>query len=71
MKTEFVLFGKSINMASRVRRRWLVVLVYAGLATFMAGFWFLDHWQGQSMVFLFCAASLANSFFSAALGLAG
>jgi hypothetical protein len=30
MKTDFVLLGMRINIASRVRRRWLVALIYAG-----------------------------------------
>ena len=32
MKTELVLFGTRIHLASQSRRRWLVILVYAGLA---------------------------------------
>jgi hypothetical protein len=59
MKTEFVLFGKRINMASRSRRRWLVVLVYAGFAALMAAFWSLDHWR-LSCVCIFIAALAVN-----------
>ena len=45
MKTDLLLQGKRISMASRTRRRWLVGLVYAGLAAMMTGAWFLDHWR--------------------------
>jgi hypothetical protein len=44
MRAEFVFFRSHINMAPRVRRRWLVVLMYAGYAVWMvSSFCFLDH----------------------------
>jgi hypothetical protein len=49
MKTDLLLLGKRICMASRMRRRWLVVMVYAGLAAMMTGTWFLDHWRISGM----------------------
>ncbi len=71
MKAKFFLFGRAVDMSSRRRRRWLVVLVYTGLTALMTGFWYFDHWKGQSMVFLFCAASLANSIFFGGIGFGG
>jgi hypothetical protein len=71
MKTEFVLFGRAIPMASRRRRRGLVALVYAGLAASMAGFWFLDRWSGLSIILLFCLAKMANSIFFGGIGFGG
>ncbi|MGA2217162.1 MAG: hypothetical protein ABSG51_03700 [Terracidiphilus sp.] len=68
MRAEFFLLGERISMASRARRRWLVVLVYAGLAAVMTGGWFLDHWQGLSAILLYCAASVANSNFFGGIG---
>ena len=32
MRTDFILLGTRINIASRSRRRWLVALVYAAFA---------------------------------------
>ena len=45
MKTELVLFGTHINMATRRRRRALVVLIYAGFAALICGSWLSDHWH--------------------------
>ena len=45
MRTELVLFGKHFNMASHVRRRRLVLAVYAGFATLMLVGWFIDRWH--------------------------
>jgi hypothetical protein len=42
MKTELVLFGNHIDLASRRRRRWLAALVYAGLAVWIDGSWLVD-----------------------------
>ncbi len=71
MRTEFVLLGRCIDMASRARRRWLVALVYIGMAVIMAGCWFFDHWQGLSVILLYCTASLANSVFFGGIGFGG
>jgi hypothetical protein len=46
MNAELSLFGKRIDMASRARRRCLVVLVYAGFAALLAWLWFHNHWPG-------------------------
>jgi len=56
------LLGKRIDMSAQRRRRWLVVVVYAGLAALMTGSWFLDHWR-VSLLYLYCAAGIANSLF--------
>jgi len=45
MRAELVLLGKRIDMAPRVRRRVLVVLIYATIAALMIAMWFLDHWR--------------------------
>jgi len=45
MKTELVLFGTHINMASQGRRRRLVVVVYAGFAALMLAGWLIDRWH--------------------------
>lgn len=39
MKTEIQLLGKQVNIASRTRRRWLVVLIFAGFAALIIA-WF-------------------------------
>jgi hypothetical protein len=62
MNAELYLLGRRIDMAPRVRRRWLVVLIYASLAALMAGFWFLDHWR-ESLLYLYMAAMVVNSVF--------
>ena len=50
MKNELVLFGRHFNMTSRRRLRWLVALVYAGLAALIGGSWVVDRWHGLSIV---------------------
>ena len=42
MKTAFVFLGIRINIASRVRRRWLVALIYAALAALDFAWFWLD-----------------------------
>ena len=39
MNTQISLMGKHFNLASRLRRRWFVVTVYAALAVWMASWW--------------------------------
>jgi protein-S-isoprenylcysteine O-methyltransferase Ste14 len=62
MKAEIIFFGKRIDMAAQSRRRWLVVLIYAGLMALMVIGWFLDHWRTTGTYVLF-AAFLANYLF--------
>jgi hypothetical protein len=45
MRTELILFGNHINMASRARRRRLVIAVYTAFAALMLAGWFLDRWR--------------------------
>ena len=58
MKTEFVVFGKQINIASRARRRRLVAVLYAGLGGLVVA---LCSVYGQSfagfVIFLVIAAA--------------
>lgn len=42
MKTAFVFLGVRINIASRVRRRWLVALIYAAFAALDIAWFWLD-----------------------------
>jgi hypothetical protein len=59
MNADLSLFGKRIDMASRARRRWLVVLVYAGFAALLSGLWFKNHWHWAYFLTLF-ASMFAN-----------
>jgi hypothetical protein len=63
MKTELVLFGRRFKMASRTRRRRLVVLVFASLAAFIGCSWFVDRWHDFSIVCIVFAPSLVNRIF--------
>ena len=49
MKTELVFLGKHINIASRARRRWLVVFIHAGFAALVTAWFFVC---GDSAFFL-------------------
>jgi len=62
MKAELTLLGKRIDMASRARRRTLVVLIYAALAALMVGLFFADHWRTTGYYLVF-ATFLINRFF--------
>jgi len=55
MKTELILLGKRIDMASQPRRRRLVVLIYGTFAALMAAGWFLDHWGLLSSMLILLA----------------
>jgi hypothetical protein len=55
MRAELVFFGKRISMASRRRRRTLVVAIYAFFTTLIAGGWFLDRWRSTGGVTLWLA----------------
>ena len=70
MKTDLLLLGKRIRMASRTRRRWLVGLVYAGLAAMMTGAWFLDHWH-VSCIYLIGSGLVVSQFFLGGYGRGG
>jgi hypothetical protein len=61
MNAELVLFNKHINMASRGRRRLLVLLVYGTYALLMACAWPIDRWAATG-TFLFLASFPVNRF---------
>jgi hypothetical protein len=61
MKTELVLFGKPINMASRSRRRRLVTLIYAGIGGLLGTLCFMGHWEEVGGLAT-CAAVFVNLF---------
>ena len=44
MKTKLTLFGRQFDMASRARRRKLVVFIYLGFAALILVGWALDRW---------------------------
>jgi hypothetical protein len=74
MKTELVLFGRHIDMASQVRRQRLVVLVYGVFAALMAAGWFVDHWRVFTgmVIIIFCflyRSSVLGGFGAEAKGL--
>ena len=62
MRAELVLMGKRLDMASQLRRRTLVVSIYAALAALMTGLWLLDHWHVTGVYMLF-ATMLVNRLF--------
>jgi hypothetical protein len=53
MKAELVLFGKHFNMASRARRRRLVILFYAAFAALILATWLVDSSGYGSSFFTF------------------
>jgi hypothetical protein len=64
MKTELVLFGRHIDMASQARRRRLVMIVYGTFAALMAAGWILDRWGlWGSILIIFSAPSIARLVF--------
>ena len=62
MKAELVLLGKRVDMAPRMHRRILVLLIYACFAVLMAIFWELDRWRTSGLYMIF-ATFLVNRFF--------
>jgi hypothetical protein len=70
MRAELVLMGKRVDMAPRINRRALVVLIYAGLAALMGGLWMLDGWHVTG-VCLWIATVLANRLFLGGYGFGG
>jgi hypothetical protein len=62
MNAELVLMGKRVDMVPRAHRRALVVLIYAGFAAAMTGFWFLDRWH-TSAAYLILATIPINRLF--------
>ena len=62
MRAELVLLGKRVDMAPRMHRRILVVLIYACFAVLMATFWEMDHWRTTGVYMIF-ATFFMNRFF--------
>ena len=62
MRAELVLLGKRVDMAPRMHRRILVVLIYACFAVLMATFWTVDHWRTTGVYMIF-ATFFVNRFF--------
>lgn len=59
MKAELVFMGKRLDMAPRIHRRTMVVLVYTGLFTLQASFWLIDRWHVTGVYMIF-ATILVN-----------
>ena len=62
MNAELVLFGRTLSMAQRKRRRALVVLMYGAFAALMAVLWYFTHWRGTG-AYMIWAAILACRLF--------
>jgi hypothetical protein len=62
MRAELMLMGKRLDMAPRVHRRQLVVLIYAVLVAAMIGFWFLDRWHTSAPYLLFATIIINRVF---------
>jgi len=58
MRAELVVTGWRVDMARQTRRRTLVVMIYAAMATLMAGMLFVDHWRATG-IWVYWAAVLA------------
>jgi hypothetical protein len=52
MRTELELFGRHTKFASRVRRRCLVALIYAGFVAYLATAWFVDQSGFSTMIWI-------------------
>ena len=61
MRTDFVLYGIRINIASRSRRRWLVALVYAAFAVLVIA-WCAFNVQSTWNFILFAVFILLSRF---------
>jgi hypothetical protein len=58
MKTELVVLGKHLSVASQRSRRWLVASIYAGFAAVIVGWTFFNEWTGALRVFFGVAFAL-------------
>ncbi len=70
MNAELVFLGKRVDMAPRINRRTLVVLIYAAMAALMAGLWMIDKWHVTG-VYLVFATIFVNRFFLGGYGFGG
>jgi hypothetical protein len=62
MNAEIIFLGKRFDMARRIRRRILVVAIYATLAALMIFLWFFGQWRGTG-AWLIWGAMLACRLF--------
>jgi hypothetical protein len=70
MNAELDFLGKRVDMAPRLNRRTLVVLIYAAMAALMAGLWMVDKWHVTG-VYLVFATIFVNRFFLGGYGFGG
>jgi hypothetical protein len=68
MRPELELFGMHFGFASRARRRWLVVLVYAGFAAYLTASWFVDKWGFSTMIWIPLLLGVAALIFARLTG---
>jgi hypothetical protein len=74
MKTELVLFGKHFSMASRIRRRCLIILFYGAFACLLAASWAMGSQAGAGWVtveFTVLAGPILGGYFYGSLNLFG
>jgi hypothetical protein len=74
MKTELVLFGMRLNMASRVRRRWLVVLFYGVFGALLLLSWMRGARTGAGFLtieFTLLIGPILGGYFAGRRGLFG
>lgn len=63
MRADLVFFGHRLDMASRARRRTLVVLLYGSIAALMAVLWITTHWRGTGYFIIYAALFACYFFF--------
>lgn len=63
MRAELVFLGRRVSMASRRRRRTIVVSMYALLVALLTAGWLMDRWRMTGVYFLIYGALFANYFF--------
>jgi hypothetical protein len=61
MRAELIILGKRLDMAPQTHRQTMVVLIYAGLATLMTTFWFMDRWRVTG-AYMIIATVFVNRF---------
>jgi hypothetical protein len=63
MKAELLILGKRVDMAPRIHRQTMVILIYAGLAALMTAFWLLDRWRASGVYMIFATILINRLFF--------
>jgi hypothetical protein len=74
MKSELVLFGKHINMASRSRRRRLVVVFYGVLGALLVASWLMGSHIGGGFItieFVLFVGPILGGYFARVSGISG